>query len=179
LSYAARHIRHLRSRPPQPAPPVSAASWVIREDGSLDPHCEWEELTDDTTTGGAPLVQLAELPSDRRRDLRQALASRRTSASRLVSSSPPSAMGSSYPSSTTARSFTPTPPATAHTAPGRPCPGGSAELRKKRSWARAAPLLPLVDPVCARAEKIASRGRSRNIASRCRWIPSRDSEGWF
>jgi hypothetical protein len=179
LSYAARHFRHLRSRPPQPLPPVSAASWVVREDGSLDPHCEGEELADGTATGGAPLVQLAELPSDRRRDLPRTLASRRTSASRLASSSPTSATGSSSLSSTTARSFAPTPPATAHTAPGRPCPGGSAELRGKRSWARTAPLLPLADPVCARAEKIASRGRSRNIASRCRWIPSRDSEGWF
>jgi hypothetical protein len=105
-------------RPPLPPPPltatttcatVSAASWVVREDGSLDPHCEWEELADSTTTGGAPLVQLAELPSDRRHDSRRTLASRRTSTSRLASSSPPSATGSSSPSSTTARSFAPTP----------------------------------------------------------------------
>jgi hypothetical protein len=50
-SYAARRpgLRHLRPRPPQPAPPVSAASWVVLG-LSIPIACEGEELADGVAT---------------------------------------------------------------------------------------------------------------------------------
>jgi hypothetical protein len=181
LSYVARHFRHLRSRPPQPAPPfppppgsfgrmglsipiASGRSWLTaRLPVELRLSSSRSCLATGDTTRDGPLHH------DGPRHL--AWPAPPHPPPRAALPHPPLRRGPSLQP--------PPPPATAHTAPGRPCPGGSAELRRKRSWARAVPLLPLVDPVCARAEKIASRGHSRNIASRCRWIPSRDSEVWF
>jgi hypothetical protein len=150
-----------RSPPPSPTAATACATClrcILGLPWSLDPHC--------VRGGGAgrrrgyrgpPLAQPTALPSGRRRGSQRTLASRRTSASRSASSSPPSATGSSSPSSSTTRSFAPTPRRQPAQLSVGHAPDGSAELRGRRSLARAVPLLPVVDPMCARAEKIASR----------------------
>jgi hypothetical protein len=157
----------LRCLPPRSPPPswVTACATacatcprrILGRPWSLDPHCvRGGGAGRRRGYRGAPLAQPAALPSGQRRGSRRTLASRRTSASRSASSSPPSATGSSSPSSSTARSFAPAPRRQPALLPVGHAPDVSAELRG-RSLARGLPLLPVVDPMCARVEKIASR----------------------
>jgi hypothetical protein len=179
-SYAACRpgLRHLPgSQPaPQPAPPVPAASWVVLG-LSIPIACEGEELADGVATAElrSPSPRRCLVASGAARDGPWHHGEPRHLGRPAPPRPPPRA---ALPHPPLRRGPSLQPPATARTAPGRPCP----------RWLNGAPREEL-GTLCASSSRggpdvresreDSEQGRSRNIASGCGWIPSWDSEGLF